>query len=257
MSAVELFFRDTGGSAQPVVLAHAIGTDHRMWDALAERLASRFRVVRFDARGHGRSPVPPRPYSLEELAEDAGALLDRLGVGKVHWVGLSMGAMTGMAFALAYPQRLGRLVLANTTSSYGPEGRAMWEARAKAVEQGGLAAIEPMVMGRYFSEDFRASHPGNVAAASKRFLETPVEGYLGCCDAIAELDFTADLGRIHNRTLVIAGALDAATPPAMSQAIAERIPGARLSVIQGAAHLSAAEKPEEFATLVESFLLAP
>src|SRR5688572_25432018 len=257
LSAVELFFRDSGGDAQPVVLAHAIGADHRMWDALAERLARRFRVVRFDSRGHGASPVPPRPYSLEEMADDACALLDRLGIEKAHWVGLSMGAMIGMAFALAYPERLGRLVLANTTSSYGPEGRGMWQARARAVEQGGLEAIEPMVMGRYFSDDFRASHPEVVAAASRRFLETPVEGYIGCCDAISELDFSADLGRIHNRTLVIAGALDAGTPPAMSQAIAERIPGARVSVIAGAAHLSAAESPEEFATLVESFLLAP
>jgi 3-oxoadipate enol-lactonase len=257
LSACELFFVDSGGGGQPVALAHAIGCDHRMWDALAARLASRFRVIRFDARGHGASPVPPRPYSLDDLAEDALALLDRLGVEKVHWVGLSMGAMIGMAFALAYPERLGRLVLANTTSSYGPEGRAMWQARAKAVEDGGLEAIESLVMARYFSDDFRASNPQAVALASKRFLATPMEGYLGCCDAIAELDFTRDLGRIHNRTLAIAGALDAGTPPAMSQAIAERIPGARLAVIAGAAHLSAAEKPEEFATLVESFLLAP
>jgi 3-oxoadipate enol-lactonase len=214
-------------------------------------------VIRFDARGHGASPVPPRPYSLEGLAEDAHGLVERLGLEKVHWVGLSMGAMVGMAFALAYAERLGRLVLANTTSSYGPEGRAMWHARAKAVEQGGLAAIEPMVMGRYFSDDFRSEHPELVAVASKRFLETPVEGYLGCCDAIAELDFTGELGRIRNRTLVIAGALDAGTPPAMSQAIAERIPGARMAIIPGAAHLSAAEKPEEFANLVESFLAEP
>jgi 3-oxoadipate enol-lactonase len=257
LSAAGLFVVDSGGDGQPVVLAHAIGCDHRMWDALAPRLATRFRVIRFDARGHGRSPVPPRPYSLDELAEDALAIVERLGLDKAHWVGLSMGAMIGMAFALAYPERLGRLVLANTTSSYGPEGRAMWQARAKAVEQGGLEAIEPMVMGRYFSDDFRAAHPQAVATVSKRFLETPVEGYLGCCDAIAELDFTRDIDRIRNRTLVIAGALDAGTPPAMSQAIAERIPGARLAVIAGAAHLSAAEKPEEFANLVESFLLGP
>ena len=254
---VELFHRDSGGGAQAVVLAHAIGCDHRMWDALAARLAARFRVVRFDARGHGRSPVPPRPYSLEELAEDAHGLIDRLGLEKAHWVGLSMGAMIGMAFALAHPQRLGRLVLANTTSSYGPEGRAMWRARAKAVEDGGLEAIEPLVMNRYFSDEFRAAHPDAVAIVSKRFLETPVEGYLGCCDAIAELDFSRELGGIHARTLVIAGALDAGTPPAMSQAIADRIPGALMTVIPGAAHLSAAEKPEEFATLVESFLVAP
>lgn len=255
--SVELFFEDTGGAGEPVVLAHAIGCDHRMWDDLVQRLAGGFRVIRFDARGHGRSPVPRRPYSLEDLAEDVRALLDRLGIAKPHWVGLSMGAMIGMAHALEHPGRLGRLVLANTTGSYGPEGRAMWEARAKAVQQGGLAAIKDMVMSRYFSDEFRESHPDVVATLSKRFLATPVEGYLGCCDAIAELDYTVDLPRIHARTMVIAGAADAGTPPAMSQAIAERIPGAQLTVLQGVAHLSAVERPAEFAAIVKGFLSAP
>jgi len=191
------------------------------------------------------------------MASDTAALLDRLGVEKAHWVGLSMGAMIGMAFALEHPGRLGRLVLANTTSSYGPEGRAMWQARAKAVMDGGLEAINDMVMSRYFSEDFRATQPAIVEEMSRRFLATPVEGYLGCCDAIAELDYTEDLSRIRTRTLVVAGAADAGTPPAMSQAIADRIPGSQLAVIPGAAHLSAVEKPQEFGALVKGFLAAP
>jgi 3-oxoadipate enol-lactonase len=257
LKAVDLFHAESGDAPDTVVLAHAIGCDQRMWDDLAARLSKAFRVIRFDARGHGRSPVTPRPYSLEGLADDARRLLDRLAIAKAHWVGLSMGAMIGMAFAIEHPPRLGRLVLANTTSSYGPEGRAMWEARAKAVEEGGLEAIEKMVMGRYFSDDFRAAHADLVATVARRFLETPVEGYLGCCDAIADLDFTADLASIHHRTLVIAGALDAGTPPAMSEVIARRIPGAQLAVIPGAAHLSAVEKPEPFGRLVESFLAAP
>jgi 3-oxoadipate enol-lactonase len=255
--SVELFFRDSGGAGEPVVLAHAIGMDHRMWDDLAARLEPGFRVIRFDARGHGKSPVSTRPYSLEDLAGDALGLMDRLGVAKPHWVGLSMGGMIGMAHALEHPDRLGRLVLANTTSSYGPEGRGMWQARARAVEQGGLAAIKDMVMSRYFSDDFRASDPELVEEAAKRFLATPAEGYLGCCDAIAELDFTRDLSRIRARTLVIAGGADAGTPPAMSQVIAERIPGAQLTVLQGAAHLSALERRAEFAALVKGFLAAP
>ena len=257
MTAVELHYDDSGGAGEPVVLAHAIGMDLRMWDDLAARLAGDFRVIRFDARGHGKSPVPPRPYSLETLADDAFALIDRLGIAKPHWVGLSMGGMIGMAYALGHPDRLGRLVLANTTSSYGPEGRAMWEARAKAVEQGGLAAINDMVMSRYFSADFRESHGAVVRDVSRRFLASPAEGYLGCCDAIADLDFSQDLSRIHARTLVIAGAADAGTPPAMSEFIAQRIPGAQLNILAGAAHLSAVEKPAEFAALVKGFLAAP
>jgi len=256
LTAVSLFHADTGRGAA-VVLAHAIGMDHRMWDDLAGKLAPDHRVVRFDARGHGRSPVPKRPYSLEGMAGDALALLDRLGIERAHWIGLSMGAMIGMAFALEHPERLGRLVLANTTSSYGPEGRAMWQARAKAVADSGLAAINDMVMSRYFSEDFRADHKDVVAETSRRFLATPVEGYLGCCDAIAELDYTVDLPRLRARTLVIAGAADAGTPPAMSQAIADRIPGSQLAVLPGAAHLSAVEKPAEFSALVRGFLATP
>ena len=257
MKSVPLHAVDSGGAGEPVLLAHAIGMDHRMWDDLAARLAPEYRVIRFDARGHGRSPVPPRPYTLQGMADDAVALLDRLGIAKAHWVGLSMGAMTGMAFALRHPGRLGRLVLANTTSSYGPEGRAMWAARAKAVREGGLEAIKDMVMGRYFSDAYRAAHAGAVAQVAERFLETPVDGYLGCCDAIAELDFTDDVSRIHARTLVIAGEADAGTPPAMAEAIARRVSGSQLAIIPGAAHLAAVEKPAEFAALVKDFLAAP
>ena len=121
----------------------------------------------------------------------------------------------------------------------------MWQARAKAVADAGVAAIKDLAMTRYFSDEFRERHPEVVAKVGKRFLETPAEGYLGCCDAIKELDFTADLPRIHARTLVIAGELDAGTPPAMSKAIANRIPGARMAVIAGAAHLSAVESPTD------------
>ena len=247
---------DSGGSGHPVVLAHAIGCDHRMWDGVASRLASRYRVLRMDARGHGRTAPLPRPYTLEALADDAARAIDRLGVARVHWVGLSMGGMIGQAFALAHGQRLGRLVLANTTSSYGPEGRAMWEQRAKLVGDGGLAAIAPMVEQRYFSDEFRRTRRDVVDLAMKRFLETPVEGYLGCCDAIAALDFSGRLGQIPHPTLVIAGEADAGTPVAMSQAIVDRMPNAKLAVIPGAAHLSAVEKPEEFARLVLDFLAA-
>jgi 3-oxoadipate enol-lactonase len=254
MSPAELFAVDSGGGGDAVVLVHAIGCDHRMWDALAQSLAPRFRVLRVDARGHGRSPVAPRPYSLEALALDVLAVLDRHAIARAHWVGLSMGGMIGQAFALAHAGRLGRLVLANTTSSYGPDGRKLWEARAKAVEDGGLAAIKDMVMSRYFSDAFRAQSPDVVAQVAKRFLATPAQGYLGCCDAIKELDYSAALDRIRAPTLVIAGEKDAGTPPAMSEAIASRIPGARLAIIPGAAHLSAVEKPAEFNALVSEFL---
>jgi 3-oxoadipate enol-lactonase len=256
MKSVPLFFTDSAGTGPPVVLVHAIGCDHRMWEDLGARLSKAYRVIAIDVRGHGRTPVAPRPYTLADMADDVVALLERLALAKAHWVGLSMGGMIGQAFALRHPGRLDRLVLANTTSSYGPEGRAMWQARARMVQDGGLAAIKDMVAMRYFSDEFRATDPGTVATVMSRFMETPAEGYLGCCDAIANLDFSNDLARIRSRTLVIAGGADAGTPPAMSEAIASKVPGAKVAVIPGAAHLSSAEKPDEFARLVEDFLAA-
>jgi 3-oxoadipate enol-lactonase len=256
MTPIELHAVDSGGAGPVVVLAHAIGCDARMWEHLVPALAGRFRVLAFDTRGHGRTAVTPRPYSLAGLADDFERALDARAIGQVHWVGLSMGGMIGQAFALAHPDRLDRLVLANTTSGYGPEGPRMWEARAKAVAEGGMAAIRDVVMTRYFSEAFRTRHADEVAKTGERFLEVPAEGYLGCCDAIRDLDFSARLSAIRARTLVIAGELDAGTPVAMSEEMVRRIPAATLAVIPGAAHLSAVEKHVEFNALVKAFLEA-
>jgi len=253
VSGVQLFHR-VSGAGSPVVLVHAIGCDHRMWDALAAALEPRHRVIRFDVRGHGRSLVTPRPYTLEQLADDVAALMDDLAIERAHYVGLSMGGMIGQAFALRHAGRLDRLVIANSTSSYGPDGAKTWQARVKAVEEGGLEAIRDMVAARYFSEAFRATHAKVVDQVMERFVATPREGYLGCCDAIARLDFTAKLPQIRARTLVLAGALDAGTPPAMSDVIARGIPGARLEMVFGAAHLAAVEAPTAFNAAVLGFL---
>jgi 3-oxoadipate enol-lactonase len=209
-----------------------------------------------DVRGHGRSAVTAGPYSLDQLADDARDVLDSLKIERAHWVGLSMGGMIGQAFALRHARRLGKLVLANTTSSYGSQGPEMWAARVKAVTEGGMAAIKELAMQRYFTDEFRASGTDVVDRIGEGFVATDPQGYIACCEAIAKLDFTGDLHRITAPTLVIAGEKDVGTPVAMSKAIAEAIPGARLAVIRGAAHISALENPEEFNRLVEDFLAA-
>jgi len=256
MKPVELHAVESG-SGDAVVLAHAIGCDHRMWDSLAAALSPQFRVIRIDARGHGKSPVPKGPYSLDELADDVLALLDKRGIARAHWVGLSMGGMIGQAFAIDHPGRLHRLVLANTTSSYGAEGPKLWDARIKAVTEGGMAAIADVVMTRYFSDAFRESHPEVVATFRARVLSTPAGGYVACCAAIRDLDFTRDLPGIRARTIVVAGEKDAGTPVAMAEEIVRHINGAQLAVIPGAAHLSAVDSPTEFNALVRAFLTEP
>jgi 3-oxoadipate enol-lactonase len=239
---------------EAVWLSHAIGCDHRMWDGVVPHLSGRFRVLAIDSRGHGSSPVPPRPWSLEDMADDVARALDRLGIDRVHWVGLSMGGMVGQAFALRHPSRLGKLVLANTTASYGPGGAQAWADRIRLVEQGGLAAIRDMVEQRYFSEAFRREHADRVEAVMDRFMETPAQGYLGCCDAIKGLDYAGRLKDIASPTLVIAGESDLGTPVAMHEALAAGIPGATLVVLPKAAHLSAAEMPDAFADATLRFL---
>jgi len=249
-----IHFTDSGGRGEAVLLLHAIGCDHRMWDGLGEALSTRFRVIRMDVRGHGRSAVTEGPYSLDQLADDARGVLDSLEIDKAHWVGLSMGGMIGQAFALRHPSRLRKLVLANTTSTYGTQGPEMWAARVKAVSEGGMAAIKELAMQRYFTDEFRASDADVVDRIGQGFLATDPEGYIACCHAIAKLDFAGDLHRIKAPTLVIAGEKDVGTPVAMSESLANAIPGAKLVVIRGAAHLSALENPEEFNRVVEEFL---
>jgi 3-oxoadipate enol-lactonase len=242
------------GAGPAVVLVHAIGCDHRMWDTTAQALSAHFRVIRMDVRGHGRSDALDAKYTLTQLADDVAAVLDQYGVEKASVVGLSLGGMIGQAFALTHPQRLEKLVLACTSSSYGAEGAAMWMARIKTVTDGGMQALRDAAMARYFSESFRAQSPADVAVIAERFLTTPVRGYIGCCHAIAALHFTDALPNIRASTLVIAGEVDVGTPVAMSEILAKGIPNARLSVIPGAAHLAVVEKPVVFNAMVKEFL---
>jgi 3-oxoadipate enol-lactonase len=244
------------GEGPPVVLSHALGLELGMWDALAAALAPRHEVLRYDHRGHGGSAVPAGPYRMDELVDDAARVIREWGAGPVAWVGLSLGGMVGQGLAIRHPELLRSLVLANTTAHYPEAAQAAWAQRIAAVEQGGLEAIADMVMERYFHAGFRSGRPEALAAFRAALLRTSAAGYAATCHAVREVDWLERLPQVRCPTLVIAGALDAGAPVAMSQAIAERIPGARLEVLAGASHLSVAEQPQEFAALVEGFLSA-
>jgi 3-oxoadipate enol-lactonase len=191
---------------------------------------------------------------MEQLVDDAARLIREWGRGPVAFIGLSMGGMVGQGLAVLHPQLLRGLVVANSTSQYPPAAAPNWAQRIAAVEAGGMPAVVEMVLERYFSAGFRAEHPDVVARYRDTVLRSDPAGYVACCRAIAAVDWLDRLGTVELPALVIAGALDVGATPAMSQAIAERIRGSRLVVLDDVAHLSSAERPEAFASLVTEFL---
>ena len=245
--------RSGGAPRHTWVFSHALGSDQSMWDPIANSLAADSRVVCYDHRGQGGSEAPPAPYSIPQLAEDAERLLAEIDAGPVIWVGLSMGGMVGQELALAHPERLRALVVANATSGYPPEGRKLWEERIAAIESQGLEAIADGAMQRWFSDNYRARQPAALARWRRRLVSTSREGYLGSTHAVMNMDTGPRLGRIRVPTLVVAGSLDQGTPVAMSRTIAEGIPGAKLVVLEGAAHLSAIEQPQAFEQALREF----
>ena len=247
------------GEGAPVVLSHALGLDMGMWEGLAGRLAAGTpgparEVLRYDHRGHGGSAAPAGPYTMDELVDDAARLVREWGRGPVTWIGLSMGAMVGQGLAIRHPELVSKLVLANTTSLYPEAAQAAWSQRIATVRSEGMAAVAEMVVERYLHADFRAAEPAATQAIRSAILRNDAAGYAASCAAVAGVAWQDRLSRIACPTLVISGARDAGAPPAMGQAIAERIPGARLEIIENASHLSALETPAAFDALLMGFL---
>lgn len=252
MAACEVHHVVEGPAGAPVlVLANSLGSTTTIWDALVPRLAPYLRVVRYDLRGHGRSPVPPGPYTLADLGEDVVALLDRLGVERASICGISLGGMTGMWLAANAPERVDRLVAMCTSAMLAEEHD--WPARAKLVREQGTGAVAQASIERWFTPGFVAANPDTVARLRATLADTPPEGYAGCCDAIAGMDLLDAIESVQAPTLVIAGRQDPATPPAHAERIAERIHGSRLELVD-AAHLANIELADSVTALTLAHL---
>ena len=227
--------------APVVVMANSLGTTLRMWDDQAPKLSSSFRLLRYDHRGHGDSPVPFGPYTIGDLGGDVLALLDRLGIERASFCGLSLGGMVGMWLASEAPERLERLVVCCTSVRFAAK---VYDARAQTVRTEGVDAVADRVLERWFTPGFRANHHETIEWASRMLRSTSAEGYAGCCEAIRDADLRSRLGEIQAPTLVIAGADDLAAPVDQAELISESVSGARLVVIPHAAHLANIEQPE-------------
>jgi 3-oxoadipate enol-lactonase len=242
------------GRGTPVVLSHALGVDLHMWNQVSAELARDHEVLRYDHRGHGASGVPHGPYTLDALVDDAVRVIDAWGRAPVVFVGLSMGGMVAQGLALRHPTLLRGVVIANSGARYAEAAREVWAQRIATVEHDGLRAVVDATMERWFTPAFRAARPEVVARFRASVLRTDPAGYVATCHAIAAVDWLEQLPQVTRPALVIAGGRDTGAPPAMSEAIAQRIPGAELQVFDEVAHMSAIEQPERFVAALRAFI---
>ena len=230
-------------NAKALVLSNSLGTHFSMWDAQIPELRKKFRVLRYDTRGHGQSEVTPGPYSFEQLGRDVLALADAVDVGTFSFCGLSMGGVVGMWLGTNAGKRLHKLALCSTAAKIG--NAQTWNARIDAVRKGGMKAVAPATMERWFTARFREREPQTVERIKKMVESTNPEGFIACCEALREADFRESIRAIRTPTLVISGTHDPGTPPADGKFLAKQIAGA---------HMSNIEQREAFSEELRKFL---
>ena len=242
------------GEGPVVTFSHSLACNLSMWDEQVRALRGRYRVLRYDTRGHGQTGAPAGAYTLDQLADDLKGLLDGLGIAATHFVGLSMGGMIGQIFALKHPAMVQSLVLCDTTSRYPQGAAAVWEERIKTV---GAKGMEPMVvptLERWFTAPFRARRKDLMDKVGGMIRSTPAAGYVGCCHALPKINVTERLRDVRCPALVIVGEEDPGTPVDMARDIQAALPVAELAVLCRASHLSNVEQPGEFNRVLGGFL---
>lgn len=232
--------------AQVVTFAHALGNGLRLWDDVADALKDRYRVLRYDQRGHGLSEAKPGPYTFPELEDDAIALLDALGIRQTHWVGLSIGGMIGYGLAIRAPQRLRSLVACDARPDAPPDYAAYFQSRIDKARTLGMASLGQLSVERWFTPQTVAANPPVLDKIRNLVATTDPVGHEGCCEALKTLAYGARLHLITVPTLILGGAEDKGAPPDKLAEAAAQIPGAAHVTLPHAGHITPIEAPEAF-----------
>ncbi|MEP3278419.1 MAG: 3-oxoadipate enol-lactonase [Stappiaceae bacterium] len=252
-NGIVINYSDTGPRDGPcLVFSNSLGTDYRIWQGVAEQLSDNYRLVFYDKRGHGLSSAPQAPYAMKDHVDDLTGLLDHLEVKDAVIVGLSVGGLIALGLLDKRPDLVRALVLSDTAPKIGTH--EMWSSRISAIRQGGLENAADDIMQRWFPSRMRKENPTEVALWRHMMSRTPVEGYLGTCEAIMHTDFTHVASALSVPSLCIVGSEDGATPVSLVTAMSETIPDSRLEIIDGAGHLPCIQYPDQIAALIEAFL---
>ena len=241
------------GNGPWITLSHSLACNLHMWDEQMPVLTKKYKVLRFDTRGHGQSDAPAGDYTLEQLADDAKGLLDALQIRQTHWVGLSMGGMIAQAFVLKYPGVFQSMVLADTTSRRPPDAAKMWGDRITTAQEKGMEALVESTLARWFTEPYRNTRKDVMERIGKDIRATPVAGFAGCCHAISKVDYLDRLKEIKVPSLIMVGEQDHGTPPEAARVIQQNLPGSELKILASAAHLSNIEQVDEFNKAITAF----
>jgi len=257
LNGIDIAYRVEGDGAPTrpwLVLAHALGHDHSMWDAQAGAFARACNILRYDLRGHGKSSAPPGDYTLEQMTDDLRALLDHLRIDRCRFVGLSLGAMVGTLAAIRFPRRIACLALAGAMSRFSPLSQPHWAQQLAALRSPlGMDAIIDATLSGWFTAAFFATRAADVARAARVLRATPVDGYLGAVAAMSKADLTTRLSSLGGPILVLLGEGDRVTPSSSAERILLQVPQAQLKRIAGAAHLSNVEQPDDFNAALRDF----
>jgi 3-oxoadipate enol-lactonase len=253
MNGVEIAYRFDGPeSGRVVMMSNSLMSDHRMWDVTVPALSGRYRVLRYDTRGHGQSGTTPGPYTIELLADDAVGLMDALGLRRVHFVGLSMGGMIAQQVGARYADRVYSLSLCDTASEMPP--RSMWAERFAIAQSQGVAGLVESTIQRWFTAPFISRDPLAVEKVRRMILSTGTEGFIACGSAVRDMAQTTMLLQVKTPTLVLVGRLDPACSVEKAEVIHRMIDGSKLVILEDAAHLSNIEQPKAFNSALRGFI---